>query len=92
MRRLTTETKAFDISWAGVAKTMNGTRQLVIDVQNEYRRVAEVIQDFEGQRSFAVEGRENGDPAELYEGYSKVVAITAPGDIGHVRLYMEQEV
>jgi hypothetical protein len=92
MRRLTTETKAFDISWAGLARTMSGTRQLVIDLQNEYRRVAEVIQDFDGQNSFAVEGREAGDPAEVYDGYSRVVAITAPGDPGHVRIYLEQEV
>lgn len=92
MRRLTTETKAFDISWAGVAKTLNGTKQLIIDLQNENRRIAEVIQDFDGQRSFAVEGRETGDPVEVYDGYSRVVAITAPGDPGHVRIYLEQEV
>ena len=91
MRRLTTKTKSFEINWAGVAKTMSGKQQLVIDLINEYRRIAEVIQDFDGQKSIAVEGWEDGQPTELYEGYTKVVAITDTGMQGIVRIYMEQE-
>lgn len=91
MRRLRTETKSFEINWAGVTTTMGGKKQLVIDLINEYRRIAEVIQDFDGQKSIAVEGWAEGQPTELYEGYTLVVAITAPGAPGNVRIYMEQE-
>lgn len=91
MRRLRTETKSFEINWAGVTKTMSGTKQLVIDLINEYRRIAEVIQDFDGQKSIDVEGWADGQPTELYEGYTKVMAIAAPGAPGSVRIYMEQE-
>lgn len=91
MRRLTTDAKNFEINWAGVTTTMGGKKQLVIDLINEYRRIAEVIQDFDGQKSIAVEGWAEGQPTELYEGYTLVVAITAPGAPGNVRIYMEQE-
>jgi hypothetical protein len=91
MRRLTTETKSFEINWAGVTTTMGGKQQLVIDLINEYRRIAEVIQDFDGQKSIAVEGWAEGQPTALYEGYTKVVAITDTGMRGIVRIYMEQE-
>lgn len=92
MRELKTGDKSFAITWAGLAKSLsNGRTQLVIDLQNETRRLTDVILDFDRQKTITVKGRTEMDAVEVYQGYSRVTAITAPGDTGHVRIYMEQE-